>query len=132
MADPTPAVAEACTECDCMSAPQVDVEFVEVTDPNEFIEAFGDRGARWYLDGLSIGECYRRRCIELQELCENLEARLNVALSQIGEDEPVSATIAMSREEERKLELQAKIAEDMKRGIPEDISRWSRAFGGKN
>lgn len=102
---------------------------VEVGDPNEFVEAFGDRGARWYLEGLSLEECYRQRCRELEEMCSNLEVRLDAALGAVGEPAPVShSQPEPTMAEALKAQRQTKIEEDKKKGMSESAARWARLF----
>jgi hypothetical protein len=104
-------------------------ELTEALDPQDWVDAFGDRGARWYLEGKSLEECYRIRCSELEALAVSLETRLQAALQAGGEDEPLAQSIELSEEERRAIKLAAQVEQDVKRGIPEKISRWSRAFG---
>lgn len=104
-------------------------ELTEALDPQDWVDAFGDRGARWYLEGKSLEECYRIRCGELEELAVALETRLQAALQAGGEDEPLAQSVELSEDERKALKLAAQIEQDAKRGIPEKISRWSRAFG---
>jgi hypothetical protein len=80
-----------------------------------FVEAFGDRGARWFLEGKELYECYREayECElavreDLQKQIVALQTQLDAAKSEFGEEAPVSTSIELSEEEKATLEKSEK------------------------
>jgi len=66
-------------------------------DAKPFVEAFGDVGARWFIEGRDLLECFREKNDELGRHCKDLENQIAELQAQIvatdlssGEPEPLS------------------------------------------
>lgn len=66
-------------------------------DAKPFVEAFGDVGARWFIEGRDLLECYREKNDELGRHCKDLETQVAELQAQImaadmasGEPAPLS------------------------------------------
>ena len=66
-------------------------------DAKPFVEAFGDVGARWFIEGRDLLECYREKNDELGRHCKDLENQVAELQAQImaadmasGEPAPLS------------------------------------------
>lgn len=128
----TPAVADTVE-----TTPQHEpINFRE--DAKPFIDAFGDQGARFFLEGRELIDCFRQqyalKCEQLEEANETIR-HLNTQLEEIaasdGESDPLSS--------EPKVELSARdqaIAqrvEQLKRqGVPENQARAAASVFGRN
>lgn len=100
-----------------------------------YIDSFGDRGAKWYLEGRSMADCFADVSKELQaantELSAKiteLEGRLDAALKAAsGEPEALSTNERIELSESKKLALQK--TEDLKaQGASEKTAKWAAAF----
>lgn len=103
-------------------------------DAQPYIEAFGDAGARAYLEGLSLLECYQAQYEavktaneELNAKVADLEARIEAFDSQSGENEPLDATPDAQLSEDQKRRA-AKIEEYKQKGVSDAAARWAVSF----
>ena len=99
-----------------------------------YIEAFGDRGAKWYLEGRSMADCFADLSKELQEAntallgeIDSLQARLDAALKASGESEVLSSAprVELSPEKAR---LKAREQELKAQGTEPKVAKWAAAF----
>ena len=100
-----------------------------------FMVAFGDRGAKWFLEGKSMADCLSivnkeigELNADLQKQVDDLQARLSVV--DLGEAAPVSAAPANEQtpEQRDRARLRAELA---KQGADERTLRWAGAFASK-
>lgn len=75
-------------------------------DHEAFIEAFGDTGARWFLEGRTLSECFQEKCElqakqiqELQEKLGDYESRIAALGQSFGEEAPAQQAVELSAEE---------------------------------
>jgi len=61
-------------------------------EAQQYIELFGDAGARWYLEGRPMLECVQEALASRDERIAELSKRLDAALSASGEEEPLDAS----------------------------------------
>jgi len=97
--------------------------------------AFGDRGAKWFLEGKTMADCLSivnkeigELNADLQKQVDDLQARLSVV--DLGEAAPVSAAPANEQtpEQRDRARLRAELA---KKGADERTLRWAGAFASK-
>lgn len=97
-----------------------------------FIEAFGDRGATWYLEGRSMADCFSDVSLELKEANQallsqvaELETKLEAALkASQGEEEALSSMPKNEIPEAKKAKLEK--AEQFKAaGASDKTARWA-------
>ncbi len=76
------------------------------SDHEAYTEAFGDIGARWYLEGKSLEDCFAQRCGEQAEEIESLKgqleelsAKLEAIGENFGEEAPAQQSVELSTEE---------------------------------
>ena len=100
-----------------------------------FLVAFGDRGAKWFLEGKTMAECLSIVNQEIGELNAQLQkdlddARARLAALSTGEAAPLSAAPANEQtpEQRRAAQLRADLA---KKGADEKTLRWVGAFAPK-
>jgi len=100
-----------------------------------FMVAFGDRGAKWFLEGKTMAECLSivnkeigELNADLQKQVDDLQARLSAV--DLGEAAPVSAAPAneLTPEQRDRARLRAELA---KKGADERTLRWAGAFASK-
>jgi hypothetical protein len=100
-----------------------------------FIEAFGDRGATWYLQGRSMGDCFgdltkelRAENSDLAAKVADLETRLEAALKAAGgEDSALSAEPRVELTDEKKKANQ-KQTELKSKGASDVAAKWGAAL----
>lgn len=95
-----------------------------------FVEAFGDVGARWFLEGRSLAECFQEKCelqakqlLELQEKLGDYENRIAALGQSFGEEAPAPQAVELSAEEQKAAEKEAKLSAKKAEG-------WSSALAG--
>lgn len=76
------------------------VNFREEAKP--YIEAFGDRGAKWFLEGKDLLSCYQAELSEVRDQLAAMTAARDslqeqLASMPLGEDEPLSSSDAPDR-----------------------------------
>lgn len=100
-----------------------------------FLVAFGDRGAKWFLEGKTMAECLSivnkeigELNADLQKQVDDLRARLSAI--DLGEAVPVSAAPANEQtpDQRERARLRAELA---KKGADERTLRWAGAFASK-
>ena len=86
-------------------APQTETRTLG-SDHEAYTEAFGDIGARWYLEGKSLQDCFAQRCGEQAEEIESLKgqleelsAKLEAIGENFGEEAPAQQSVELSAEE---------------------------------
>jgi hypothetical protein len=107
----------------------------EEMSAQRYIELFGDRGARWFLEGKSPSYCFGQQLKEAHEKIAGLEkqvsemsGKVKAAKAIVGEDSPASLSVAQTEEEKAKAAFAAKIEQLKKLGVDEKTARWSQAF----
>jgi len=100
-----------------------------------YMEAFGDRGAKWYLEGKPMAECF---AVELNEVREQLAAkraenealqvRLDAALKASGETEQLSSAPKVELTDAQ-AKAKARAAELSAQGAEPKVAKWAAAFG---
>jgi hypothetical protein len=95
-----------------------------------FVEAFGDVGARWFLEGRTLADCFQEKCelqaqqlLELQEKLGDYETRIAALGQSFGEEAPAPQAIELSAEEQKAAEKEAKLSAKKAEG-------WSGALAG--
>jgi hypothetical protein len=100
-----------------------------------FIEAFGDRGAKWFLEGRSMEDCFAEVSKDLMEVNKNLlgqiqdlQTRLEAAIkAAAGEESALSSEPKVEIPAEKQKAI--KLASDLKaQGASEKSARWAGAF----
>ena len=86
-------------------APQTETRTLG-SEHEAYTEAFGDIGARWYLEGKSLEDCFAQRCGEQAEEIESLKgqleelsAKLEAIGENFGEEAPAQQSVELSAEE---------------------------------
>lgn len=115
--------------------PEKEVEKVEMSsDPTFYLETFGDRGARWFLEKKGRDECFaivleeaRKETEKLKAELETMSAKLEAAKNLGGEVEPVSQAVEQVSPE--KAEFSAKVEKFKSEGASDRVARWAAGFG---
>lgn len=101
-----------------------------------YMEAFGDRGAAWFLQGKTMSECFAVVNKELQAKIEALQAenkdlatKLEAAKLASGE-QPLSATPPVEVDP-KKAEKAEKVEQFKKQGAAEPVAKLAASFAGK-
>lgn len=101
-----------------------------------YMEAFGDRGAAWYLQGKSVAECFAVVNKELQDKIDQLTAenqdlsvRLKAAQLASGE-QPLSSTPPVEVDP-KQAEKAGKVEEFKRKGAAEPVAKLAASFAGK-
>ena len=68
------------------ATPAEDTQTADANPGQRFVDAFGDRGARWFVEGLSFEDAQTRYVAELEAEIEELKQQLSAV--DRGEDEP--------------------------------------------
>ena len=112
-----------------------EVKEEEKMSAKRYIELFGDRGARWFLEGKSPSYCFGQQLKEANEKIANMEkqigemsSKVKAAKAIVGEDSPASLSVAQTEEEKAKAAFAAKMEQLKKLGVDEKTARWSQAF----
>jgi hypothetical protein len=100
-----------------------------------YIEAFGDRGAKWYLEGRPIGECFADIAKESQEANANLlsqikdlESRLEAAVkASNGEETALSSDPRIELSDSKKAAV-AKAEQLKAQGADDKSAKWAAAL----
>jgi hypothetical protein len=99
-----------------------------------YIDQFGDRGAKWYLEGKSMSDCLAIETKELKEQIEALKAenlglqtKLEAAIKATGESEVLSSD-PKPELSEAKAKAKAREAELAAQGTEPKVARWAGAF----
>lgn len=107
----------------------------EEMSAKQFIELFGDKGARWFLEGKSLAWCYAEKLKEanakiskLSKEVMGMKGQVKAAKEITGEDKPVNLSVAQTEEEKAAQAFEARKLELRKMGVDEKTARWSQAF----
>lgn len=107
----------------------------EEMSSKKYIEIFGDKGARWYLEGKSLEWCYSERLKEANAKISKLtneimgmKGQVKAAKEIAGESDPVNLSVAQTEEEKAAQAFEARKLELRKLGVDERSARWSQAF----
>ena len=104
-----------------------------------YIEAFGSRGAQWYLEGRSLADCFADVTREVAEVnknllaeVEDLKTKLDAAIkASNGEEEALSSMPRNEIPESKKAALQR--AADLKaQGASDATAKWGAALSKQN
>lgn len=115
---------------------QVPQESAASDDPahTRFVQAFGEKGALWYLEGKSFEECLQARVAEqdskIEKLAtqnEDLQNKLDAALSASGEQDPLSAEPESTPRERKKAQ---QLEHAKKKGVSDAAAQWSSSLYG--
>lgn len=93
-----------------------------------YVEMFGDIGAKWYIDGKSVEDCFAIKVEQFQEQLAakdeqiaELQTQLEAALAAVGEGDPLDST--PSDETPEQAALSARVAELQEQGNSEARAR---------
>lgn len=107
----------------------------EEMSAKQFIELFGDKGARWFLEGKSLAWCYAEKLNEanakiskLTKEVMGMKGQVKAAKDITGEANPVNLSVAQTEEEKAAQAFEARKLELRKLGVDEKSARWSQAF----
>lgn len=106
-------------------------------DHEQFVEAFGDIGARWYLEGRTLSECFQEKCekqaeqiLELQAKLGEYENRLFSLGKEFGEAAPVPQAVELSAEEIAEAAKQEKLSSMRAQGWSDALAGMSSVLNG--
>jgi hypothetical protein len=127
----------AATESAPAAAPQVEAPAgqlsMEAAKP--YLEAFGDRGAKWYLEGKPLADCFAVELAELkgalatkQAENEALQVKLDAALKASGESVLLSSAPKVELTDAQ-AKAKARAAELAAQGAEPKVAKWAAAFG---
>ena len=101
----------------------------------EFVAEFGSEGAVWFLEGKTMGECFKIQAGRLAEEVEGLKAQIAEFESlkaagefALGEEAPVVPSVEMTEEQKAEAAKAEEFAALRAKGISESEIAWSRAF----
>lgn len=107
----------------------------EEMSAKHFIELFGDKGARWFLEKRSLAWCYAEKLKEanakiskLSKEVMGMKGQVKAAKEITGEGKPVNLSVAQTEEEKAAQAFEARKLELRKMGVDEKAARWSQAF----
>ena len=107
----------------------------EEMSAKQFIELFGDKGARWFLEGKTLAWCYAEKLKEanakiskLSKEVMGMKGQVKAAKEIMGEKNPVNLSVAQTEEEKAAQAFEARKLELRKLGVDEKTARWSQAF----
>lgn len=107
---------------------------VSLENAKPYIESFGDRGAKWFLEGKPMVECFQIVTAELTEqlgqkdlVIQDLEAKLQAALAASGE-EPLSTSPPVAPLDADKAAKQQKASQLAKQGLSPTSAKWAASF----
>lgn len=99
-----------------------------------YLEHFGDAGARWFLEGKSLEDCFaialgesKTENAELRTRIEDLEARLDAALKASGEVDPLSVAPKVDVDPKRAA-AKEKSEQFKAQGYSDRMARWAAGF----
>lgn len=99
-----------------------------------YMLAFGDQGAKWYLEGMSLVDCYKAKndqllcyIVDLENKVAELQVQVQAAEQASGEQEPLSSD-PKQEVDTQVLARQARIEELKKKGADETAARWAAMF----
>ena len=100
-----------------------------------FLVAFGDRGAKWFLEGKTMQECLSivngeigEANAKLQSQVDELTAKLAAIEGKLGEEQPLSAAPAGKELTAAQIEAAERKAKLAKAGADDKAIRWAGAF----
>jgi hypothetical protein len=103
-----------------------------------YLEAFGDRGAKWYLEGKTFSDCLAIEAKELKEQLSAIQAenadlktKLEAALKASGEGEHLSSAPRVELSAE-KAKAKAREQELKSQGTEPKVAKWAAAFSSGN
>lgn len=106
---------------------------IEAAKP--FLDLFGDRGAKWYLEGKSLTDCLgivnaeQAQAIEdLKDQNLDLQARLDAALKASGESEEFAVSAPAAPVDPKKAETLAKLQEIKSQGASDRVAKFAAAL----
>lgn len=109
---------------------------VTLEQAKPFMEAFGDRGASWFLQAKTMEDCFAIVNKELQEKIQQLTAenqdlatKLEAAMLSSGE-EPLSCSPPVEVDPKQAEKAQA-VQKFKKHGAPESVAKLAASFSGK-
>ena len=115
-------------------------EELSIGNPERYLETFGDRGARWYIEKRPFADCVlqawkseKKLVVELKKTIEVLSQKVKAADVLKGEADPLSASvgkrIGLKDEDELLSEKRSKRFEELKsNGVSECTAKWAAAF----
>lgn len=106
---------------------------------NDYIEAFGSEGAVWFLEGKTLGDCFKIQAERLTEEVNSLKAKLQEfeALKAagefaLGEEAPVSQAVEMTADEKKSAAKREEFQKLRSQGMSESDILWAQAFANNN
>lgn len=130
----TPAPAPVATAG--QASPQLSIDGAK-----PFMDLFGDRGAKWYLEGKSLSDCLSvvnteqaKTIQDLSAKVTDLETKLAAAIQAGGEnpDQAFSAGAPVAPVDPKKAEALAKVEEIKKQGGSERAAKFAAALSSPN
>ena len=119
--------------------PEALAEIVTVNDLRDdaqpYVDAFGNQGAAWFLEGKSLQECYqaenetlKETLIELHSQIEELVQSLAKFEDDNGEVEPLSVSPEVSKETQKQAAKREQIEQLQKKGASKPVVAWSALY----
>lgn len=106
-----------------------------VGEANDYIEAFGDRGARWFLEGRNLLDCFREARTSDHSRIKDLENQVHelqtLLQNSMGETEPLSFSKPDELSAEKK-QLVQRQEEFKKKGADPITAKWAASFSKKD
>jgi hypothetical protein len=107
------------------------------SEHNAYVEAFGDVGARWYLEGRDLVDCYKETCeLQVQKISElqgelaELNARVEAIGKSFGEEAPAQQSVELSEEEKQAAIKAEKLALMRSQGWSDALAGMSSVLNG--
>ena len=107
----------------------------ELPQYEQYIEAFGDKGAVWYLRKKPLNECFaevlhdvNQRCKALEDENAELKSQLEFASQNLGEDVATSQSTELEELSEAEKQHEAKVKEMKENGWSDQEIRWANLF----
>jgi hypothetical protein len=104
-------------------------------DAKPFVEAFGNQGAAWFLEGKNLEECFREQNASLAEKLETIETQLNAAIDALakfeaenGEAEPLSVSQELTAETAAAILKREKNEQLRAKGASASVAKWTQIY----
>lgn len=115
--------------------PEEEKKEEEQMSSKRYMELFGDRGARWYLEGKSLESCFEEQLKEVREenaklskQVDQMSSKVKAAKAIAGEAEPASLSVARTADDIAREAFEARKLELARKGVDEKSVRWGQAF----
>lgn len=104
-------------------------------DAKPFVEAFGNQGAAWFLEGKDLLECYKQSnaelsevLLEMQKQLDELVEALSVSEESNGEAEPLSVAAEVPVESADALAKRERVEKLRQKGASKNVIGWASQY----